>query len=187
VKPAPVRPGPSAPSGPGNSGGTPTPGPSQPVAPAPSAPTPSPDAPPATETGKPKDASPEPAEEAEKDKEKDAKASSEAGAIAFEEIGLLDANGGNEQEVMLHFESKRLVVSDPDNEKVVRALPYGSITAASYTRGRRSGVFRRASHWLTIEGGGGTLVLKAGAGEIEKMVSALELRGHVTVKRIEAQ
>jgi hypothetical protein len=191
----PLRPGPAptpGPSGPSRPGGGNT-GPVAPVGGTPAPPngsTPAPSGP--TGGGNdstPVEAKPEaPKDEAkDEEEEKEAKASNEAGSIEFEEVGLLDANGGNEREVMLHFESKRLVVSDSDNEHVVRALPYASISQATYARGRRSGMLRRASHFLTIEAGGAPLVLKVDGGEVEKMVSTLEVRGGIKVKRTEQQ
>jgi eukaryotic-like serine/threonine-protein kinase len=189
VRPNPgPKPGPSGPAKPGGDAAGPvTPGPS------PAQPGGNDVAPPGPAGGgnveKPAETkSEEPKEEAEAKEEeaKEAKASHEAGAIEFEEVMLRGANGA-EVEVMLFFESKRLVVTDPDNEKVVRSLPYGTIGEATYTRGRRSGLMRRASHWLEIQAGGAQMVFKVDGGEVEKMVSALEVRGHVKVRRVTSE
>jgi hypothetical protein len=162
--------------------------PVQPTQP-PSGNTPSPSVPTGGPDGTaPVEAKPDPAKEEarEPEEEKDAKGSHEAGAIEFEEVMLTGANGA-EVEVMLFFESKRLVVTDPDNEKVVRSIPYGNIGDATYTKGRRSGMLRRSSHWLEIQAGGAQMVFKVDGGEVEKMVSALEMRGHLKVKRVNAE
>jgi serine/threonine-protein kinase len=185
--PKPAPPGPGGPRGGGANG------PVTPVQPGPTPPTggnaPAPSPPNGGANGSaPVEPRPDPPKEEarEPEEEKDPKGSDEAGAIEFEEVMLRGANG-SELEVMLFFESKRLVVTDPDNEKVVRSIPYGNIGDATYTKGRRSGMLRRASHWLEIQAGGAQIVFKVDGGEVEQMVSALEQRGHLKVKRVNAE
>jgi hypothetical protein len=108
-----------------------------------------------------------------------------------------------EHEVLLRFESDRLVLFDEDSESAVRTIPYRSLGEATYARSKQpvgtaerdrptlvrgvskaGGLFRRTPHWLTLEGAGTPIVLKIDGDDIERVVSTLEARTSVRVARV---
>ena len=129
----------------------------------------------------------------------------EAAAIEFEEVALVTLVGDDveEREIVLRFESDRVVLVDSDSETAVRTIPYRSLVDATYARARRpvlkadrdraglirgiakgGGFFRRTPHWLTIEGSGPPVMLKVDGGDIERVLSQIESRTPARVERV---
>jgi serine/threonine-protein kinase len=121
--------------------------------------------------------------------------------VEFEDVVMQE--GKESREVLMRFEADRIVLKDADSEQVVRVLPYGRITAATYARSRNpvwktdrknSGLVRGLSksvsflrstkHWLTLEGTGAALVLQLDGDEFETILPALEARTGVHIERV---
>jgi len=134
-----------------------------------------------------------------------AEAGATAAAVEFEEVGLMTVNGDDldEHEIVLRFESDRLVLVDADTEQPMRSIPYRSLSEATYARSKRpiakaerdrsalvrglaksGGFFRRTPHWLTLEGAGAPIILKVDGGDIERVLSQLESRTPAKVERV---
>ncbi len=129
----------------------------------------------------------------------------EAAAIDFEEVALVTLAGDDveEREIVLRFESDRIVLVDSDTETAVRAIPYRSLADATYARTRRpvlkadrdraglirgiakgGGLFRRTPHWLTLEGSGAPIILKIDGDDIDRVLSQIESRSPARVERV---
>jgi eukaryotic-like serine/threonine-protein kinase len=129
----------------------------------------------------------------------------EAAAIEFEEVALVTLVGDDveEREIVLRFESDRVVLVDADSETAVRTIPYRSITDATYARTRRpvlkadrdraglvrgvakgGGLFRRTPHWLTLEGAVAPILLKVDGDDIDRVLSQIESRTPARVERV---
>ena len=197
----PIALGPSPiPRGPG--GGTPAP-----VRPSPPVATPPVATPPAADRAPRRDAPAAPPGPAEAAPEAEAAPRADAGGatIEFEEVGLMTMSGrdAEEHEVLLRFESDRMVLFDEDAEAAVRTVPYRSLSEATYARSRNpvgraerdrptlvrglakaGSLFRRTPHWLTLEGAGAPIVMKIDGGDIERVLSLLEARTPVKVMRV---
>lgn len=108
-----------------------------------------------------------------------------------------------EREIVLRFESDRIVLVDSDTETAVRAIPYRSLADATYARTRRpvlkadrdraglirgiakgGGLFRRTPHWLTLEGSGAPIILKIDGDDIDRVLSQIESRSPARVERV---
>jgi eukaryotic-like serine/threonine-protein kinase len=124
----------------------------------------------------------------------------EAAPIDIEEVALVTLAGDDveEREIVLRFESERVVLVDADSETAVRALPYRSLADATYARTRRpvvkadrdrgvakgGGLFRRTPHWLTLEGAGAPIMLKVDGDDIDRVLSLIESRSSARVERV---
>jgi len=124
----------------------------------------------------------------------------------IDEVQMVVSSGGDkrqEKEIVVRFESQRIVLRDPDNEDApLRALPFRGLDATyartrypvnkadrdqpAYVQGiaKGGGLFRRVPHWLTIEGSGAPLVLRLDGGQADKIVALLEGRAQVRVQRV---
>ncbi len=128
-----------------------------------------------------------------------------AATIEFEDVGLMTIAGSDmeEHEVLLRFESDRLVLFDEDSESAVRTVPYRSLADATYARSKSpvgkaerdrstlvrglskaGGLFRRTPHWLTLEGAGAPITLKVDGGDVERVISTIEARTSAKVARV---
>ena len=130
----------------------------------------------------------------------------EANAVEIDEVALIVGEGREreEKEVIVRFESQRIVLRDPDaDDAVIRSVPFRGLEATyararypvgtadrdrpAYVRGVSKGgggLFRRTPHWLTLEGAGAPLVFKLDGGQAEKIVGLLEGRANVKVERV---
>ena len=201
--PPPVDPTPPITLGPspierGPGGGTPAP-----VRPSPPAPVPPVDAPAAGDRAAGETATPTPAPAPAPIEA--APAPRAAATIEFEEVGLMAISGSDmeEHEVLLRFESDRLVLFDEDSESAVRTVPYRSLADVTYARSKSpvakserdrstlvrglskaGGLFRRTPHWLTLEGAGAPIILKVDGGDVERVISTIEARTAAKVARV---
>lgn len=98
----------------------------------------------------------------------------------------LEDDDTDEVEVVLRFDSRRLVVANAETRVPLRTIGYGSVSSASYSEvpSRLRAFGRGPAYWLDLTVGREHVVLRLDKRNSGEIINALEARAGLTVQRV---